>query len=68
MRVQEYVKYTCGCKQESEFKQCDERQGTNVKCDPIKKVLVGSVQHYCRKHLVPDHAVSFTDQVGHTKE
>jgi hypothetical protein len=38
-----------------EFVQCPDRQGTNVKCDPVKKELGKDIANYCRGHLVnPD--------------
>lgn len=33
MCMQYYRIYTCGCRKEEEYKQCEDRLGTNVKCD-----------------------------------
>ncbi|PYH40067.1 uncharacterized protein BP01DRAFT_234948 [Aspergillus saccharolyticus JOP 1030-1] len=50
-----YVQYTCGCKKEMEFVQCTNRQGTNVKCKPVRKELGRESPNHCRGHLViPD--------------
>jgi hypothetical protein len=46
------IKYTCGCVKEMEFFQCAERQGTNVKCMPVEKVLKREAANYCPNHLV----------------
>jgi hypothetical protein len=35
-----------------EFEQCPERQGTNVKCEPVKKRFGKDSLNYCSKHLV----------------
>ncbi|KAH7054337.1 hypothetical protein B0J12DRAFT_450414 [Macrophomina phaseolina] len=37
MCTSKFVKYTCGCKKEMEFIQCEARRGSNVKCDPVEK-------------------------------
>ncbi|BCS00012.1 uncharacterized protein AKAW2_50353A [Aspergillus luchuensis] len=50
-----YIQYTRGCRKEMEFVQCDGRQGSNVKCKPIKKELGKNSTNYCKGHLVnPD--------------
>lgn len=50
-----YITYTCGCKKETEFVQCTDRAGTNVKCNPIKKEPGKQSANYCKGHLVkPD--------------
>lgn len=50
-----YIQYTCGCRKEMEFVQCAERQGTNVKCKPVRKEPGKDSTNYCRGHLVnPD--------------
>lgn len=64
-----YIQYTCGCKKEMEFEQCDERRGTNVKCHPIRKVFGKNSNNYCSRHLVkPDAEVKYTDQMGRIME
>lgn len=66
-----YIKYTCGCKKEMGFIQCEERLGTNVRCHPVTKSLFftksfgKSSGNYCSRHLVkPDAEVKYTDQMG----
>lgn len=50
-----FIKYACGCKKEMEFVQCDERRGTNVRCQPFRKEWGKDSANYCRGHLVkPD--------------
>ena len=50
-----FIKYTCGCKKEMEFVQCEERRGTNVRCNPVRKEWGKDSANYCRVHLVkPD--------------
>lgn len=56
-----YIQYTCGCKKETEFVQCDDRLGTNVRCHPLKKVLAKRAENFCSGHLVnPDAKVKST--------
>ncbi|KAI0837091.1 hypothetical protein F5Y06DRAFT_91836 [Hypoxylon sp. FL0890] len=52
MCKQYYRMYTCGCKKEEEFKQCDERLGTNVKCSRIRWEELPVSAHMCKKHMV----------------
>lgn len=35
-----------------EFKQCDERFGTNVKCSPVKEEKLDPSVHMCARHMV----------------
>ncbi|RAL03658.1 uncharacterized protein BO80DRAFT_442772 [Aspergillus ibericus CBS 121593] len=48
--------YSCGCTKEMDFVQCKGRQGTNVRCKPVKKELGKLSTNYCRRHLVPPEA------------
>ena len=69
MCTSRYIKYTCGCKKEMEFVQCEERQGTNVKCDPAQKRQGKESTNYCPRHLVkPNPPVKYTDQNGQILE
>lgn len=52
MCIQEYREYTCGCKQNTDFKQCVARLGTNVRCDPVTRVPLGVSLHIYKKHTV----------------
>jgi len=52
MCIQTYRLYTCGCKKPEEFKQCRERQGTNVKCTPTTREELAESLHMCSKHMV----------------
>ncbi|KAL3474534.1 hypothetical protein BJX99DRAFT_231498 [Aspergillus californicus] len=52
----QFMLYTCGCKRESEFIQCLERRGSNVKCKPITKLPATRSMNYCEGHLVPPDA------------
>ncbi len=54
MCEQDYRMYTCGCKKLEEFRQCEERQGTNVKCTPVKMTKVQDSVHMCSKHMVKE--------------
>ena len=47
-----WVQYSCGCKRDTEFVQCQERSGTNVRCEMIQKKWSKNVDNYCRQHLV----------------
>ena len=44
--------YTCGCKKYEEFRQCTERQGTNVKCSPVSPNKLDDSLHMCPRHMV----------------
>lgn len=33
-----------------------ERQGTNVKCDPVRKILGKNSNNFCPRHLVEPEA------------
>ena len=46
------IKYTCGCKHECEFTQCQARRGTNVRCEVIVKGPDKMSIHPCPKHLI----------------
>ena len=49
------ILYTCNCKKETHFVQCEERAGTNVKCARITKRLKTTATNYCKGYLVrPD--------------
>jgi hypothetical protein len=50
--IQKWIQYTCGCKEDSEFVQCDARCGTSVKCQPVTKEKEKDSTNYCRNHLV----------------
>ena len=52
MCTQYYRKYTCGCKQPEEFKQCEERLGTNVRCNRVLREELDAPSHMCIKHMV----------------
>ncbi|KAI1813193.1 hypothetical protein GGS20DRAFT_494596 [Poronia punctata] len=46
------VEYICGCIKRTEFYQCAERGGSNVKCKPIIDGKPKETAHFCDKHLV----------------
>ncbi|RAH41727.1 uncharacterized protein BO95DRAFT_467618 [Aspergillus brunneoviolaceus CBS 621.78] len=48
--------YGCRIKDPYNFYQCNDRQGTTARCDPIK-VFELEKDHYCAKHLVGRGAV-----------
>ncbi|KAI0182981.1 hypothetical protein EV127DRAFT_448301 [Xylaria flabelliformis] len=48
----QYHLYTCGCKKEGRFTQCEPRLGTNVMCDPVTEELMPPKQHWCFDHCV----------------
>jgi hypothetical protein len=52
MCTQDYRMYTCGCKKLEEFRQCAERDGTNVKCSPVVQNRLADSVHMCSKHMV----------------
>ncbi|KAH7376416.1 hypothetical protein B0T11DRAFT_272294 [Plectosphaerella cucumerina] len=63
MCTSKYILYSCGCKKETEFVQCEERQGTNIKCEKIDKAWEKDSPHYCSGHLVkPGSRLKYTDQ------
>lgn len=48
-----------------EFKQYNERQGTNVKCHPVLKDFGKDSTNYCPRHLVkPDAPIKYYDVDG----
>lgn len=51
MCKQMYIKYTCGCEKNGEYKQCDERIGTNVKCKPLPREKEKDSGHMCAAHM-----------------
>lgn len=46
------IEYMRGCRKEMEVVQCDERQGSNVRCHPLEQVVAKYTKNYCRGHLV----------------
>ncbi|KAH7227615.1 hypothetical protein BKA60DRAFT_123967 [Fusarium oxysporum] len=69
MCTSKFIKYTCGCKKEMEFIQCQVRQGTNTRCHPIIKEWAKDSSNYCSRHLVkPDAPVKYTDPNGEIVE
>lgn len=55
MCTSHFIQYTCGCKKEMEFVQCEGRQNSNVKCHPVEKKFSKEAPNYCSDHLVkPD--------------
>ncbi|KAF2257522.1 hypothetical protein CC78DRAFT_483662 [Lojkania enalia] len=44
--------YTCGCKKLEEFRQCQPRVGTNVKCSPVTQTRLPDSVHMCSRHMV----------------
>jgi hypothetical protein len=38
MCTQWHIKHTCGCEKDSEYVQCAERIGANVKCKPVRRL------------------------------
>jgi len=36
------------------FIQCEELQGSNMRCPRLKKVKLAEALHYCRDHLVEE--------------
>lgn len=56
MCSQAYTLYTCGCKMESEFKQCEEKLGTDLMCHKLEDKL----QHrprWCFDCCIPEDEV-----------
>jgi hypothetical protein len=52
--IQYYIVYSCGCRQDADFDQCDKLLGTNKKCalrgiQDVPEKLVGN---HCEAHLV----------------
>ena len=50
--TQFYIKYFCKCKKDSEFQQCDQYTGTNIRCSTITKEEQKQSPHSCKQHLV----------------
>lgn len=46
--------YTCGCTKNEQFRQCDERLGTNVICTRIVRHPLDPSAHMCRAHMVKE--------------
>ncbi|KAI1735777.1 hypothetical protein F4680DRAFT_297656 [Xylaria scruposa] len=65
MCTSKFIKYTCNCKKEMEFIQCDERRGTNTKCSPPNKEWEKDADNYCPRHLVKrDAQVKYMNEYG----
>ena len=60
MCTQYYIEYGCGCGINSEFAQCTNRNGTNVKCEnsEIQREKQKSSPSPCRAHLVGPNAAA----------
>ncbi len=54
MCIQYYRMYTCGCRKEEEFQQCEGRIGTNVKCTPVIWEALPVSLHMCKRHMVKE--------------
>ena len=52
MCTQDYRMYTCGCKKLEEFRQCEARLGTNVRCNPVVQNPLDPSVHMCSRHMV----------------
>jgi len=52
MCTQYYRRYTCGDKRKEDFRQCEKRRGTNVRCTPIEEKSYENSAHYCLDHMV----------------
>ena len=50
--IQKWIQYTCGCKENSEFIQCNARCGTSVKYERVTREKEKDSTNYCRNHLV----------------
>lgn len=47
--------YSCSYVKEEQFHQCEAKQDTNVRCEPVRKCKLPKSKHYCLKHTVkPD--------------
>ena len=48
-----------------EFRHCEARKTTNVKCHPVQKEHGKTATNYCSRHLVkPDAPTKYPDQDG----
>ncbi len=54
MCIQYYRTYTCGCELQEEFVQCEERLGTNVRCEPVPRKPLVEALHMCALHMVEE--------------
>lgn len=65
MCISYIIRYTCGCTREMEFRHCEARKTTNVKCHPVQKEHGKTATNYCSRHLVkPDAPTKYPDQNG----
>jgi hypothetical protein len=56
MCTQHYRRYTCGDKRKEDFRQCEKRRGTNVRCTPVQEKYYEDSAHYCFDHMVSQDA------------
>jgi hypothetical protein len=57
MCVQNYVVYSCGCKETAGFYQCLDRKGTDLRCKSSTDAEEGecdTIGNPCFQHLFPD--------------
>ncbi|CAD0108222.1 unnamed protein product [Aureobasidium uvarum] len=68
MCTQFYRRYSCGDKRKEDFRQCEKRRGTNVRCEPIESKFYEEAAHYCIEHMITDPSVGMKRVVGVRKE
>ncbi|KAM3562581.1 hypothetical protein ARSEF4850_002717 [Beauveria asiatica] len=54
------VVYTCGCVKDGNFKQCELRKDTPIKCDEIIRDIPEPEDSYCLSHCMFDRGRGLT--------
>ncbi|KAM3430693.1 hypothetical protein NHJ13734_007632 [Beauveria thailandica] len=54
------VQYTCGCIKDGNFKQCELRKDTPIKCDEITRDIPEPEDSYCLSHCMFDRGRGLT--------
>lgn len=52
MCIQYYRRYTCGDSKKEDYRQCESRRGTNVRCDPVETKYYEKAAHYFVDHMI----------------
>ncbi|KAG9519094.1 hypothetical protein KCU71_g8603, partial [Aureobasidium melanogenum] len=68
MCTQFYRRYTCGDKRKEDFRQCEKRRGTNVRCETVETKYYEKSAHYCLDHMVSESSVGMKEATSGKKE
>ncbi|KAG9558825.1 hypothetical protein KCU61_g4247, partial [Aureobasidium melanogenum] len=68
MCTQFYRRYTCGDTRKEDFRQCEKRRGTNVRCASIESKMYEKPAHYCFDHMVSESSRGMKEATSGKKE